>query len=593
MVKSSIPKRINRWREKNLKESYFIILLSIIIGLTAGLASYVLKTAVFYIQELITASFHIESQNYLYVVYPAIGIALTVLFVRFIVRDHVKHGIPRILYVISRLDGKMRPHKSFSSLVGGSLTAGFGGSVGLESPIISTGASIGSNIGQYLKLNYRTTTLLIGCGAAGAMASIFTTPIAAVVFSLEVLMLDLTTSSIIPLLIASVTGAITTKLLLAEDILVHFKVTEDFVISDIPFFIILGILCGLISLYFSKMFDFMRHKFTPVKSGYARVLIGGLMLGILIFLFPSLYGEGYDAIRMIISGNSENLLNNSFFYVFRDNAWLFVSVVMVIMLLKVVATTLTIEGGGIGGIFAPAAVMGGLSGFAFARLINDLHITGPLHESNFTLVGMAGVLSGVLHAPLTAIFLIAEMTNGYELIVPLMLVSAISFLTIKTFDPHSIFTRQLVEHGAIISHHKDKTVLTLLNVKKVIETDLKTIHKTATLGDLVKVIAKSRRNIFPVVDSRNRFKGLIILDSVRNDMFRKDKYDIPVTEYMFQPKEDEIVSTSESMEKVMEKFNRTGNYNLLVVDNEKYIGLISRANVFSAYRKTLIDVSQE
>ena len=442
-------------------------------------------------------------------------------------------------------------------------------------------------------MNYKTTILLIGCGAAGAMASIFTTPIAAVIFSLEVLMLDLTISSIIPLLMASATGAITTKLLLAENILIHFKISEPFVVSDVPFYLILGVLTGLVSLYFNRATHFITDKMEGIKNNYYRGLIGVSILGILIFLFPPLYGEGYDVIRMIISGNSINLLDNSFFYVFRDNVWFFVIFLAFIILLKVVATTLTIESGGIGGIFAPSAITGGLAGFGFARVFNDLGFSKNLSEANFTLVGMAGVLGAVLHAPLTAIFLIAEMTNGYELIVPLMLTSIISFVTIKTFDPHSIFTKRLAERGELLTHHKDQAVLTLLNVKDVIERDVLSINEKSTLGDLTKLIAKSKRNLFAVIDSQKKFLGMIVLDDVREDMFNKNKYGIPIARYIYQPMANEKVSEDDSMEAVMEKFKRSGNYNLVVLNKGKYVGFVSRANVFKAYRQTLIDVSQE
>jgi CIC family chloride channel protein len=580
------------WRARNIPDNYFVIILSVLIGFLAGIAAYVLKTSVYRIEELLTADFHMQTQNYRYVLYPAIGILLTVLFLRYLIRDeHNRHGIPRILYVISRLDGKMKFHKTFSSIIGGSLTAGFGGSIGLESPIISTGSSVGSNLAQALRLNYRHTTLLIGCGAAGAMASIFTTPIAAVIFSLEVLMLDLTTASIIPLLMASVTGAITTKFLLAENILIHFKVTQPFEINDVPFYIVLGILAGLVSWYFASMHFFVRRRLSRFKNRYVKVAIGGIMLGLLIFLFPSLYGEGYDNIKLIMAGDATAILNNSFFYSYRNETWIFLIIVLVIMLFKIVATTLTTEAGGIGGIFAPAAVMGGLTGFVFSRFINDLKIFGTVHESNFTLTGMAAVLGGVLHAPLTAIFLIAEMTNGYELIVPLMLSTAISFITIKVFAPHSIFTKDLAERGDLITHHKDKTVLTLMNIKDVIDTDIKTIHPGATLGELTKVISKSNRNMFPVIDEKRRFLGVIDLNDVREDMFIKEKYDVSIKNYMFQPMEH--VSSTDSMKSVMDKFKKTGYYNLPVIDDGVYRGWVSRAHIFDAYRRILLEVSEE
>lgn len=591
MKSKAVIRRFLIWRLRNLPDNYFVIILSVIIGLGAGLASYLLKTFVYYIKNELTGFFNISSQNIWYILYPGIGIAVAVILIRFLIKDPSAHGIPRILYVISRLDGKMKRHKFFSSVLGSSFTAGFGGSIGLESPIISAGASIGSGLGQTLRLNYKNTTLLIGCGAAGAMASIFTTPIAAVIFSLEVLMLDLTTVSIIPLLIASVTGAITTKLLLADEILIHFSVTQPFEVNDVHLYILLGVLCGLVSLYFTWMHEYIKSQFRKIDHYFKKLLVGGLALGILIFLLPPLYGEGYAAIKLIMTGQSDQLLNNTALYDYREISWVFILFLGLLIVTKIIATTLTVEAGGIGGIFAPAAVMGGLTGFTIARGINMLGITNPLHEGNFTLVGMAGVLGGVLHAPLTAIFLIAEMTNGYELIVPLMLTTAISFITIKTFSPHSIFTRQLAESGNLITHDKDKTVLTLLNVKRVIDTDLLTISPDSNLGDLTKLIEKSKRNLFPVVDSDGHYLGVVDMDDVRLDMFHEDKYQRPISDYILDVKEK--VSFSDSMEKVMEKFRNTGYYNLPVVENGKYVGFVSRANVFKAYRKVLQDVSME
>jgi len=581
------------WRAKNINDRYFVIILSAIIGFLAGIGAYILKSSVSFIKQLLTSGFEIREQNYWYVLYPAIGIFLTLFFLKFIIKDETRHGIPRILYVISKLGGKMKQHKIFSSLVGSSLTAGFGGSIGLEAPIISTGSSLGSTLSQKLRLNYKTTTLLIGCGAAGAMASIFTTPIAAVIFSLEVLMLDLTISSIIPLLMASAVGAITTKMLLSETNLIHFAITEQFNISDVPYFLLLGILTGLVSLYFNKITHLITAKMDQFKNTWLKSLVGVILIGILLFLFPTLYGEGYDAIRLIMTGQSGELLAYSLFYDYRDNLWIFTLFIIFLVITKVVATTLTISSGGIGGIFAPSAVTGGFTGFLFARIFNETGITDSLSEGNFALVGMAGVLGAVLHAPLTAIFLIAEMTNGYELIVPLMLTSTISFVTIKTFDPHSIFTKRLAERGELLTHHKDQAVLTLLNVRDVIDKDVLTINPEANLGDLTKVIAKSKRNLYPVVDDEKNFLGLVVLDDVRKDMFIQKKHITSIKYYIFQPPENEKVSLEDTMENVMEKFKRTGNYNLVVLNKGKYVGFVSRANVFNAYRQTLIDVSHE
>jgi chloride channel protein, CIC family len=563
--------------------------LSMIIGILAGFAAYFLKISVFVVKQLVTGGFRFDELNFLVLFVPALGILLTVLFLKYVVRDETRHGIPTILYTIARLEGRMKPHKAYSSIVGGSLTTGFGGSAGLESPIISTGASIGSTLAEKFGLGYKFRTLLIGCGSAGAMASIFTTPIAAVVFSLEVLMLDLTLASIIPLLIASVTGAITTKLLLAEQLLVNFKVTEPFLITDIFYFIVLGLICGFVSLYFTRMHKYVHRKIEHISNIYSRVIIGGALLSILIFLFPPLYGEGYDMIRLIMAGQAENLLDYSFLVNLKDNMWVFLGFILLLVLLKVIATALTTSSGGIGGIFGPAAVTGGLLGFTFSRFINDLAITKPLHESNFTLVGMAAVLGAVLHAPLTAIFLVAEMTNGYELIVPLMLATALAYLTIKAFEPYSLFTFDLASKGDLLTHHKDKAVLSILNINGLIEKDVLSINISSNLGDLTKLVEQSSRNIFAVVDDEDVLLGIVTLDQVRKDMFRNERHDTPISKYMVQLTADDIAMLNESAKMVIDKFNRTGNYNIIVTDQGKFIGCLSRANIFNAYRKQLLD----
>ena len=575
-----------QWRARNLPDTIFIIVLSILIGLLTGLAAFALKKTVYGIEDFLLSSSDSDEQVYYFLFFPFIGIMLTVLFLKYIIKDNVGHGIPRILYAISKLDGSMRRHKIFSSLVGSSLTAGFGGSVGLESPIISTGASMGSYLGQVLKLSYKHKTLLIGCGVAGAMASIFTTPIAAVIFGFEVLLLDLSTAAIIPLLIASVTGAVTTKMLLSEQYLVHFKVTQLFDISDIPFFILLGVVTGFVSVYFHYVHFKIIKLFSGIKSAMVKVFIGGGLLGILLFIFPGLYSEGYDIIRHLVSGNAEAILNYSLF-ADMTNIWFLVLFALLLMLFKVIATTLTTEAGGVGGIFAPAAVMGGLSGFVLSRSLNNLFGTIDLHESNFTLIGMASVLGGVLQAPLTAIFLIAEMSNGYELIVPLMLSTSIAFMIARTFNKHSIFHRRLIEQGLFL-HYRDKTVLKQMKITDLVEKNVLTIKINDKLGDLVELVKKAKRNIFAVVDDENTFMGIISLEEIRADMFDKEKYNEPIINYLYHMLDDEKVSVNEDLHEVMNKFNRTGNYNLIVLDGSSYVGLLSRANTLKAYRENLL-----
>ena len=570
-----------------MPDKVFVILLSVFIGFSAGIAAALMKSLVYSIEEKILSFYNSTDQIVIYFFFPLVGILLTVFFLKIILRDPVSHGVPQILYVISKLDGSMRRHKVFSSLVGGSLTAGFGGSVGLESPIISTGASIGSTLGQLLKLSYKHKILLIGCGAAGAMASIFTTPIAAVIFCFEVLLLDLTSASLIPLLLASVTGAVTTKMLTAEQYLVHFQVSQVFEAQDVTQYILLGVVAGFVSVYFHFMHFKVIQLFSHIKSIWAKALIGGSALGLVLYFFPPLFSEGYDNIRQIMNGESSVLLNHTLFSE-SSNFLVLVLFLVFLIVFKVIATTLTTEAGGVGGIFAPAAVMGGFTGFALSHGLNGFFPHLNLHESNFTLVGMASVLGGVLLAPLTAIFLIAEMSNGYELIVPLMLSTTVAYLIAKTFNKHSIFTHQLIQQGDLIKY-RENTAVKQINVMSLLEKDVKTIDVDDTLGDLVDLIKKSKRNIFVVTGDNNLFIGLILLDSVRQDMFDKSKYKLPVTEYLYSPLSDEKVSRYAEVQDILKKFNKTGNYNMVVLgEGNCYVGVISRANLLKKYRENLL-----
>ncbi len=575
------------WRSQKLSDKAFVLILSIIIGFLAGIAAAILKYVVITVGDKVF-SYYAEADTILPLIgIPLVGILITIVFLKYIVKDNVGHGVPRILYVISKLDGSMRNHKIFSSMIGGSLTASFGGSVGLESPIISTGASIGSGIGQWLRLGYKHKTLLIGCGAAGAMASIFTTPIAAVIFAFEVLLLDLSSASLIPLLMASGTGAVTTRLLTAEQYLVHFKVTQDFIIEDIPYFILLGVIAGFVAVYFHYMHFQIIKQTSKIKNIWLKAIIGGTLLGVVLYFLPPLYSEGYDGIRMIVSGNAESLLD----YTFVDGSTLpfvLLGFVVLLVIFKVIATTLTTQAGGVGGIFAPAAVMGGFTGFAISRALNTYWPgSWVFHESNFTLVGMASVLGAVLMAPLTAIFLVAEMSNGYELIVPLMLSTSIAYLIAKKFNKHSIFTQQLAEQGDMYQY-KDMTVVKQLDIKSLLEKDVLTINVNATLGDLIDLIKKSSRNIFVVTDDEDNFIGIILLDQVRDDMFDSEKYIKSITDYLYSPLSDEKVSVKSDARDILNKFNKTNNYNMIVLDGTKYVGVISRANLLKEYRENIL-----
>ncbi|HOI88367.1 MAG TPA: chloride channel protein [Lentimicrobium sp.] len=582
---------LHKWRVKHISHRNFVLILSLVIGLVSGLAAVVLKNTVHYTHELLTRGFDAESGNLLYLAYPLFGIALTVFFVRYFIKDNISHGVSLILYAISRNNSHLKPHNSYSSMVASTLTVGFGGSVGLEAPIVLTGASIGSNLARIMRMDYRTITLMIGCGAAGAIAGIFKAPIAAVVFALEVLMLDLTMASLIPLLISAVTGATLSAFLMGNAVLFSFTVSDPFNLGNIPFYILLGMVTGLVSLYFTRANMFVEGKIESLKRPLSRMLVGGIGVSLLIFLLPPLYGEGYEILTDILNGRGDAIVNNSFFYPFRENHWLFMGFLLLVMFFKVIAMASTTAGGGVGGVFAPSLFMGGVTGFFTARFINHLGF-GHLPESNFALAGMAGVMAAVMHAPLTAIFLIAEITGGYSFFIPLIITSTISYLTINLYESHSIYTKRLAARGDLITHDKDKAVLSRLSIGKLIETNFLPVSPDASLGELVKVIAASERNVFPVVDSENNFLGVVFINEIRNIMFNHELYDTTfVRNLMFMP--EPLVSIDETMEDVAAKFHESPHYNLPVLDRGKYVGFVSRANVFSAYRKLVKEYSQD
>ncbi|MFW5663687.1 MAG: chloride channel protein [bacterium] len=587
--KSSLDKFLI-WRSKYLDDKHFMLVLCVIIGMGAAMAAVILKTSVHYLEAWVRSIR--PSENWLMLIFPVIGILITVVYVRTFVKDNIGHGVSRILYAISRNKSVMKAHNMWSSMVACTFTTGFGGSVGMEAPIVATGAAIGSNVAQKSKLGFKRTTLLVGCGAAAAIAAIFKAPIAGLIFALEVLMLDLTMSSIIPLLIAAVTATLFSSLFLGEQVEFYFTLKDPFTFGHFPFYILLGIVAGAVSLYFTRMNALVEKRIKKVKQPYRRLMIGGGILGILIFLFPPLFGEGYITMRSMLSGQPEELLNDSIWsYFVNDNGYLLVGFLILVLFFKAIATSLTTGSGGIGGVFAPSLFMGGITGFVFARLINSMNWV-KISEYNFALVGMAGLIAGVIHAPLTAIFLIAEITGGYELFVPLIITASISFLTVRYFEPHSLYTKKLAEKGQLITHHKDQAVLTMLNLESVIETNLTPVAPDQSLGELVKVIAKSTRNIFPVIDKDNNFLGIVPLDEVRVIMFEKDKYDkLQVRDLMIVPPQK--VDLHDSMESVMKKFRQTGLWNLPVVEGGKYMGFVSRSNVFNVYRKMLIEFSEE
>lgn len=591
MRSNSLITRVLIWRIRHVSDRSFMMFLSVIIGIFAGLNASLLKSAVFFFRQILLNEVTFSFKNYLIFFYPAIGIALTVLFKKYIIKDNVTHSVTAVLYAISKQNSIVKAHKIYSSLLGAFLTAGFGGSIGLESPIISSGTSLGSNLGKALHLNYKTITVLLACGASGAMAAIFNTPIAAVVFAMEVLLLDLTRFSLIPLLMASTSGAITTKVLFNDDILFGFTITDAFATGDIPFFLIFALISGLLASYFTKVFLFLETVFDRIKKLEYRYLAGVVSLGILLFLFPPLFGEGFESIKIILSENYKNIFSNTFFHSYSNNTIFVIIFFSFLALLKVVATATTIGAGGIGGIFAPSLFTGAYAGFLFAFTINSLDIGIYLSESNFALIGMASMLSGVLHAPLTGLFLIAEITGGYHLILPLMLATTISFIISKALVNNSIFTQQLAKKGELLTHHKDKTVLKFMRLENIIENDFLPIAAEKTLGDLVKIVANSKRNIFPVLNSENEMAGIIILDDIRDIMFNTDNYNMEVQKLMHKP--PDYIFTTDSMEMIMNKFKETNAWNLPVLENGKYKGFVSKSKMFSVYRKLLIDISAD
>ncbi|HOX77229.1 MAG TPA: chloride channel protein [Bacteroidales bacterium] len=590
-TKRAIWFRFMVWQARRMNHRTFLMIISVVIGILSGISAIILKNAVHFIQELLISSAPIYRENFLYFALPAIGILLAIFFVKYVIKDHVEHGVPSILYAISRSNGIIRRHNMFSSIVTSALTVGFGGSVGLEGPTLATGAAVGSSLGQYLRLSYKDLILMMTLACAGAMAAIFKSPIAAIVFAVEVLMIDLTMASLIPLLIASVTALLTSYFFLGNAVLYPFEVTEAFYYKQIPYYLILGVFTGFISVYFTRMYIRIEKYFKRISSWWLRWISGGMILGMLIFFFPALYGEGYEAVNTCMKGDYSPLFNGSPFYEFQDSIWVVFLLFILVLFFKVVATATTFGAGGVGGIFAPSLFMGVIAGLFFAEMVNYSGLT-LLSGSNFAMVGMSGVIAGVLHAPLTGIFLIAEITGGYDLIIPLMLVSTISYATTRMFVSNSVYTYQLAARGELITHDKDKTAMSLLRVNDLIETDFRTIGPDARLRNLIQVISESARNIYPVVDENNRFFGFVRLDDVRHIMFKQELYDqVIVKDIMVRP--DTFVSPDDSMETVVEKFAHYDKYNLPVLLNGIYIGFVSRANVFRNYREIVRKFSED
>lgn len=573
--------------QKKFSRNQIIVLTSIIVGLITGFEAILLKTIVFNIHNFLQRDWGFSYQEFMIVFFPLIGILITVLIVKFLFKSKLGRGISNILFEIAKKASFVQKDKMFSHVLTSAITVGFGGSAGLEAPIVVTGSAVGSNVGRAMKFSYKERTLMLASGAAAGIAAVFNAPITGVLFAIEVLLVEATVKEFIPIIISAVAGALCSKIVLGEDILFIFKLREAFNYHNVPYYILLGIFSGFIALYYAKMTHYIDSIFSKFKKHiYAKAFVGGTVLALMILLFPSLFGEGYQSIKLMASGNSSEIFHNSIVSNLLSNEWFFIIFVGLLALIKVIATSVTLGSGGNGGNFAPSLFVGAYFGFFFSRLINKLQIAS-LPESNFILVGMAGILSGVFYAPFTGIFLIAEITGGYELIIPLMIVSAFSFLICKHFEPYSMDNKKLAEKGRILTDDKDSNVLTLLKTSRIIEDDILIIEVRQHLGDLVELIKKSHRNIYAVVNISGQLVGIIELDDVREIMFKPELYHIVTVKHLMKnPKA--VIHADEDMKNVMRKFDYSNSWNLPIIDEDGlYIGFVSKANIFNNYRKLL------
>jgi chloride channel protein, CIC family len=559
------------------------------IGLTAGLAAVILKTFVHYIHDALTDNTTFISQYYLYPFFPLIGLLIVVTYVKRFHKGALEKGTSFVLYSISRKSSLLAPLHMFAHVITSGITIGFGGSSGLEAPIAVTGAAIGSNFSRTYHLNYKNRTLLLSCGAAAGIAAAFNAPIAGVLFAIEVLLIDISATAFIPLIIAAAIGTLCSKVVLQQGILMSFTTQQAFDFSNTPYYLLLGLFAGFISIYHSRVFVQVDNLFDKIKQPYAKAITGGALLILLIFLFPPLFGEGYDSIISLSESNTQSLLLNSAFRDYLNNEWLVLLFIGGIVFIKVFATAATLSGGGNGGNFAPSLMVGAFSGFVFARFVNLTGFT-KLPESNFTLVAMAGVMTGVMHAPLTAIFLIAEITGGYGLMIPLMIVSSVAYVVVKIFEPDSIDTKKLAKKGELISHDRDKRILSYITLETILEKDFQPVYEKAKLRELITIIEKSHRNVYPVITETNQLVGIIQLDSIREIMFHQELYDTVLIKELMQ-KPAAIISMNESMGSIMQKFDKTHAWNLPVVSNGTYAGFISKSEIFNKYRNHLIERS--
>lgn len=593
MQNKTFLKQILIWRAKHISHRKFVYILSILVGITSGVAAVVLKNLTHFIQHLLEGNLIKYYHHAFYFLFPIVGLTLVYFIVKYVIRNKVSHGIPSTLYAISKRKGIIKRFQMFGSLLTAPITIGFGGSVGLEGPTVATGAAISSNISRMFHMNQTTRNLLIGCAAAGALSSIFKAPIAAIIFAIEVFSLDLTIASMLPLLFASISAILTSYFFFGNDVLLPFKIEDKFIISDVPFYVLLGVISAFTSIYFTEVYERIQKFFDRLNTPFKRILFGGVSIGVLVYFIPPLYGEGFDVINNLLVGNPEKALENNFLHLDLSNIWVVIMLLAGLVFFKIIASALTFGAGGVGGIFAPTLFMGSVMGNCVAKVINNIGLGVQVSESNFTLVGMTGLMAGVLHAPLTAIFLIAEVTGGYELFIPLMLTAAISFGITRIFHPHSVYSMELGRKGELITHNKDHAVLTLMDIDKVVETNFIPVYLKMTLGEIVhKAVIKSNRNIFPVIEKEtNNFKGIILLDNIRTIMFDQTLYDeVRAVDVMISPP-GIINLDKDKMTDIMKKFQDSSAWNLPVIKNGVYIGFISKSKLLTVYRRKLIEVT--
>ena len=577
---------------KSMSERDGMIVLSLFVGIACGFAAVILKSAIEFIHHSITSWFDGVAYSALYLIYPGLGMLIAMLFVKYVVKDNIGHGVTKVLLAVSKNESKIKPHNVWSSMVASSVTIGFGGSVGAEAPIVYTGAAIGSNVARYMGLSYKNMTILLGCGAAGAVAGIFKAPLAGVLFTLEILLFNISMSSILPLLLSTISATVISYIFMGDQ--PAFECTiSDFTMHNIPFYLILGLFCASCSVYFTRMTLWLEDRIKSIQRPFVRWALAASGLGLLIFLFPPLYGEGYEHLHVLLNGGMIDMEGETILAFFMRREWTIPIFFLLIILLKVFSMSFTNAGGGVGGTFGPTLFIGAIAGFFLSRTINLIGGPGLVPEQNFVLVGMAGLMAGVMQAPMTAIFLIADMTGGYELLIPLILTSTVSYAATRAVEPYSIYTKRIAKKGELLTHDSDQAVLTLLKTSDLIESDFRTVRIDATLGELVDVVATSKRNIFPVVDSRNLFHGYVSLEDIRRDMFKKDLYEsLHVYNYMVSA--PAYVYIDEKMDSVMNKFEKTQAWNLPVVDHDRtYVGFVSKSKIFSAYRDQLKQVSHD